>query len=51
MDDKGQAEETLPLLKNALSIVDKMVIPESVWGGINSGIYEFNTAMKKSRSF
>ncbi|MHA1666853.1 MAG: hypothetical protein ACTSW7_05745 [Candidatus Thorarchaeota archaeon] len=28
-----------------------MVVPESVWGGINSGIYEFNTVMKKTDRF
>ena len=30
LDDRGRAEETLPLLRKALSVIDKMVIPELV---------------------
>jgi hypothetical protein len=48
LDDRGQEEETLHLIRNGLSLLDKMVVPESAFGSISSGIFYFNEAMKKA---
>ncbi len=46
--DKGQGQETLHLIRKGLALLDKMVVPENVFGGISTGIYYFNEAMKKA---
>lgn len=46
--DKGQGEETLHLIRKELTLLDKMVVPEMAFGGVSTGIYYFNEAMKKA---
>jgi hypothetical protein len=46
--DKGQEEETLHLIRNGLTLLDKMVVPESGYGSVSHGIRYFNEAMKKT---
>ena len=46
--DRNQGQETLHLIREGLTLLDKMVVPESAFAGISSGIYYFNEAMEKA---
>jgi len=46
--DRGQGQETLHLTRKGLTLLDKMVVPESAFGAVSDGIYYFNEAMKKA---
>jgi hypothetical protein len=46
--DKGQEEETIHLIRKGLTLLDKMVVPESGYASVSHGIHYFNEAMKKS---
>ena len=46
--DRKQEEETLQLIRKGLTLLDKMVVPESAFGAVSHGIFYFNEAMKKA---
>ena len=45
--DRNQGQETLHLIRKGLTLLDNMVVPESAFAGVSSGIYYFNEAIKK----
>ncbi len=46
--NRGREEETLHLTRKGLTLLDKMVVPESAFGCVSQGIFYFNEAMKKA---